>query len=294
MNDKLESRHLSFVQAAGVRTRVYDAGVGEPLVLIHGGLYGSLYSLDSFSSNLTGLGAQFRLVAFDKLGQGHTGNPAHYTFASLLEHALELIDALDLGPVHLLGHSMGALLAAQIAYERPDLARSLVLVDSNTIAPDDPRFPRGAFYRELETRIPAGAPTRAIVRMEPDEQSWATEHVSDDFLDRLLEIANLPSFREAAAAIGEVREAAWEPTLEETRRGTLGAIDYGGLPCPTLVVWGADDPSAPLPLALALFERIAAKTPRTELHVLAHAGHYCFREQPEAFDRLITAFCDGA
>ena len=54
-----------------------------------------------------------------------------------------------------------------------------------------------------------------------------------------------------------------------------------------------NDVSTPLSLALALFERISAKTPHTELHVLARAGLYCFREQPEAFDRIVTAFCTG-
>ncbi len=62
---------------------------------------------------------------------------------------------------------------------------------------------------------------------------------------------------------------------------------------PTLVVWGDNDPSAPVPLAQTLFERIARRTRDAELHVLNNAGHFCFREQPAAFNRLLVALCGG-
>jgi pimeloyl-ACP methyl ester carboxylesterase len=263
VEDRLDTRRVRFVEAAGVRTRVYEAGAGPTLVLLHGGLYGSLYSLDCFSLNLPSLERSFRVVAFDRLGQGHTAPPAgdgDYGYGPLLEHALAVVDALGV---------------------------------SNTAAPDDERFPRGAFYRELESRVPPGPPSRESVRMEPDEQSFSTGHVSDDFVARLLEIARLPTQQRALDRLRAVRDTVWEPSLDEARAGALAAIDEHGLPGPTLVIWGADDPSAPLPLAFALFERIAARTPETELHVLARAGHYSFREQPAAFERLVGAFCSG-
>jgi 2-hydroxy-6-oxonona-2,4-dienedioate hydrolase len=294
VQDGLDQRQVRFIEAAGVRTRVYEAGEGPPLVLLHGGLYGSLYSLDSFSLNLPALARRFRVVAFDKLGQGHTGSPAadaDYTYERLLEHAFAVLDDVVGAPAHLVGHSMGALLAIRLAQARPGLARTLVLVDSNTAAPDDDRYPRGAFYRDLEARTPPGPPTHATVRMEPDEQSFSRVHVTDDFVERLLEIALLPAQQHSLERLRAMRSAVWEPTLAGQKAAALAAIDAAGLPCPTLVVWGADDVSAPLPLASALFERIAAHTPATELHVLAQAGHYCYREHPAAFDRLVTSFC---
>lgn len=294
MQDGLDQRNVRFVDAAGVSTRVYEAGEGETLLLLHGGLYGSLYSLDSFSLNLPVLARRFRVIAFDKLGQGHTAAPASdadYTYERLLEHALAVVDAAVPGPAHLLGHSMGALLAIRLAQARPGLARTLVLVDSNTAAPDDDRYPRGAFYRDLEARTPPGPPTRESVRMEPDEQSYSREHVTDDLVDRLLEIALLPSQQRSLERLRAVRGDVWEPSLARNKEEALAAIASGGLGCPTLVVWGANDVSAPLPLATSLFDVIAAKTPETELHVLSRAGHYCYREQPAAFHRLVTSFC---
>ncbi len=238
MEDGLDRGRLRFVEAGGIATRVYEAGEGESLVLIHGGGFGSLYSLDGWSLNLRRLAARFRVIAFDKLGQGHTGNPeddSRYTFGRLLAHAVALLERLELGPAHLVGHSMGALLAARIALERPELARTLVIVDSNTVAPDDPRFPWTRFYAELDAKIPPGPPTRETVRIEPDLQSFSTEHVTDDFLERLLEIARRPEFEHASRRIRELRRddvdavdpAGARPHPRGDRRARPAAADAG-------------------------------------------------------------------
>ena len=294
MDDHLDAGRTRVVEADGIPTRVYEAGEGDPLVLVHGGGFGSLYSLDCWSLNLAALERQFRVVAFDKLGQGHTGNPeddSRYTFERLLAHACALLDRLDLGPAHVVGHSMGALLAARLVLDRSGLARSLTIVDSNTVAPDDPRYPWTKFYVELAARFPPGPPDRETVAIEPELQSYSREHVTDEFVDRLLEIARRAEFAEAAARILELREVIWMPSILPERARLLDEIDHGGLPVRTFVVWGADDPSAPLPLALALHERIAVRTPEADLLVLGRAGHYCFRERPRAFERALTAFC---
>ncbi len=64
-----------FRNVDGIRTRYYEAGIGEPLVLIHGGSFGSYYSADHWSLNFDGLSKHFHVYAFDKLGQGYTDNP---------------------------------------------------------------------------------------------------------------------------------------------------------------------------------------------------------------------------
>jgi pimeloyl-ACP methyl ester carboxylesterase len=290
VRDGLDERCIRYLKPGGIRTRVYDdGGDGEPLVLIHGGDFGSLYSLDAWSLVLPALARSFHVVAFDKLGQGYTADPGSesgHTWSTLFRHATLLLDELALGPAHLVGHSMGALLACRIAFERPDLARTVGVVDSNTVAADDPRYPWGAFYEDLARRVPPGPPTRESVRMEPVEQSWSDDHVTEDFLERMLAIAQF--WRQSDK---DWYDGIWMPSIIEMRRANLAQIDEHGIPLPTLVVWGADDPSAPVPLGYALFERIAARTAEAELHVLGRAGHYAFRERPHAFVRLLEAFC---
>jgi pimeloyl-ACP methyl ester carboxylesterase len=171
--------------------------------------------------------------------------------------------------------------------------RTLTIVDSNTVAPDDPRFPWTRFYVELAAKSPPGPPSRESVRIEPDAQSYSRAHVTDGLVDRLLAIARRPEFEHAAERAKALRESVWMPSIQPVREQTVADIDARGLPVPVLVVWGADDPSAPLPLAHELHARIAARTPEADLHVLGRAGHYSYRERPEAFERLLAGFCLG-
>jgi 2-hydroxy-6-oxo-6-(2'-carboxyphenyl)-hexa-2,4-dienoate hydrolase len=294
VKDRLDSQRLRVVDADGTATRVYEAGDGPPLLLVHGGDFGSLYSLDGWSLNLERFAQRFQVVAFDKLGQGHTANPESdeaYSYERLVRHALAVAEAVLPGPAHIVGHSMGALLAESIALARPDLVRSLVLVDSNTAAPDDDRYPRGAFYRELERRLGGSPPTRETVRLEPELQSFSAAHVTDDLVGRLLAIATGPAYANAHACMERLRHSQWFPSLDAERERVLATTAARGLPVPALVVWGARDPSAPLPLAHALLGHLAQSTRDCELHVLADAGHYSFREAPRAFERAVGAFC---
>jgi pimeloyl-ACP methyl ester carboxylesterase len=185
---------------------------------------------------------------------------------------------------------MGAFLAARIALDHPELVRTLVLVDTNTTAPDDPRHPWTAFYEDLAAKMPPGAPTRETVRMEPEAQSFSTEHVTDDWVDRMTAFVTSPKNREALELRHDVREG-WMGSILPARKKILEDIDAHGLPVPTLVIWAWNDLSAPWPLATALFERIVEKTTHAELHLFSHAGHYVYRERPREFERLLDAFC---
>jgi pimeloyl-ACP methyl ester carboxylesterase len=295
--DALDPRKLHFVDVGGVRTRYYEDGQGEPLVLFHGGEYGSLYTLDSWSLNLPGLAQHFHVYAPDKLGHGYTDNPAPdaYTPEALFRHARGFLEALGLRDAHLVGHSRGGFLVTWLAVERPDLARSLIIVDSQSISPDAVSGGAGDFYEQLghRRRLLEEPPTEELVRIEPDAQTYHRERVTDDFVARMLEIARLPKTREAQLRIQELRPTTWYPALFRKRDELLDRIDAEGLALPTLVIWGFDDRSAPVSLGLQLFGRLAPRAPRAELHVLNQARHYCFRDQPAAFNRLLRAFCLG-
>jgi 2-hydroxy-6-oxonona-2,4-dienedioate hydrolase len=295
-SDRLDPTRIRFVDIDGIHTRYYEDGSGEPLVLIHGGQFGSGYSLDTWSLVLPALAQHFHVYALDKLGQGYTDNPRDeaYTFETLFEHTHGFLRSLDLREAHLVGHSRGGLLITRLAQEHTGLAKSLVIVDSNTLAPEDPSFPSGAFYAEIAQRTPPGPPTPETVRLEPDAQSFSRRHVTDDFVGRLLAIARLPKSQEADERMKTLANNAWYPSLNRARAEALRQIDGSGMPAPTLVVWGMNDASAPLRIhGVPLFERIAAKTPRAELHVVNETGHYVMREQPAAFVRTVPSFCLG-
>jgi pimeloyl-ACP methyl ester carboxylesterase len=295
--DGLDRSKLRFVEIDGIRTRYYEDGAGEPLVLVHGGQFGPGYSLDCWSLNLPVLARDFHVYALDRLGQGHTDNPgadADYTFEALFRHFRRFQETLGLSGAHLVGHSRGGLTIARLALEQPQLVKKLVLVDTNTLAAEDPSFPSGAFYAEMARRTPPGPPTLATVRVEPEGQAYSTAHITEDFLSRLLEIAQLPKTAAAAQRMLAVGDPIWTPSLNGARDDTLRLIDERGLPVPTLMIWAMNDVSAPLRVhGIPLYERIAAKTPDADLHVVNHSGHYVFREQYAAFNHLVRNFCLG-
>src|SRR5205814_1581537 len=144
---------------------------------------------------------------------------------------------------------------------------------------------------DIAARTPP-QPTRQSVRMEPDEQSWSTAHVNDDFVERMYAVAMLRAKDDPTVVTA--RSQYLTTSLAPARQANLDELEERGVPVRTLIVWGADDPSARLALAYSLFERVAKHTNEVELHVLARAGHYAFREHPEAFTRLLTGFCLGS
>lgn len=294
MEDHLDEDSLRFADVDGTRTRYYaDGDPGDPpLVLVHGGQFGSSDALGSWSLNLDRLAEHFRVYAFDRIGQGFTDPPpdAAYTFETVCDHAREFVRGLDAGPVHVVGHSRGGLVAAWLACEHPDLVRTTTLVDSSTAAPV-PVEAGAQFYRKVAEKRPSGPPSLDTVRVEPAENSWGTEHVTDAFLDRRLEIARLDGTREASERMNAGGRATFFESVDAVRERFLVRIDADGMPVPSLVVWGADDPSAPIEWGLDLYQRVRTETDTAELHVVNRAGHYSFRERPRAFERTLAAFC---
>src|SRR5262249_22183584 len=85
------------VDVAGVRTRYYEAGAGEPMILVHGEGFSGHSSANVWSKNLAGLGKRFHFFAADKLASGMTGNPLGdkgYNNQGEGEHAYQIIKGM--------------------------------------------------------------------------------------------------------------------------------------------------------------------------------------------------------
>jgi 2-hydroxy-6-oxonona-2,4-dienedioate hydrolase len=239
MLDVLDRSKLHFVDVAGVRTRYYEAGAGEPMLLLHGGGFGPGYSLDAWSMVLPLLARDFHVYALDRLGQGQTDNPmslADYSFDGVYQHILAFMRLLDLRRAHLVGHSRGGLFAAHVALRESDLVRTLVLIDSSTLAGQDPPF-----YGNLP-QVPG--PSRESVRVEPEAQSFSWAHITDDFVGRLLENAQLPKTIEAQRTMAQGAAGPFNASLSEAREQAHEMIDATGFSMPTLIIWALNDVSA--------------------------------------------------
>lgn len=290
--ERCDGDHVKFVDVDGIRTRYYEDGDGETLVLVHGGDYGYASSLYSWSLNFAALSERFHVIAYDKVGQGFTAAPrsdADYTWESLYRHFRGFLRAVGVRRAYLCGHSRGALPVTWMALDEPDLVQGLVIVDSSTLAPDDEAYSAGTFYEDLERRTPPGPPTVDVERMRTAANSFGSDHATDAFCQRLVEAAIQPGLQQAKQRMQVLHKTVWLPDLNRYRAEALRRIDGSGLAMPTLIVWGADDPSARLPLSYRLYDRIRARTDRASLHVFNRAGHFSFREAPEDFNRLLLS-----
>ena len=283
--------NAKFITLDGIKTRYFEAGQGDDLVLIHGGKYGTFYSAYHWSLNFHELSKHFHVYAFDKLGMGDTDNPksdADYTMAAVIEHAWAFVKALGIKNATFAGHSRGALPAARIAVDHPELVKALVIFDSNTLPAEDPAMSYD-FYTKLEVGAPP-IPDREFILREPIANSYSQAHISEDFVQEMLRIGRLPRTLEARKKMETFLEAVFLPSMREKKYETLKLIQAGRLKAPTLIIWGVNDQSSPMKLGLDLLQVIASVVPRTEFHAFNQAGHYVFREHAGQVNQLITNF----
>jgi 2-hydroxy-6-oxonona-2,4-dienedioate hydrolase len=243
------------------------------------------------------LSQTFHVYAFDKLGMGHTDNPKtdkDYSMDATIEHARNFMTTMGIEDEEaaLIGHSRGAFVAASLAIEHPKSAKSLVIVDSNTLAPDDPSTPRN-FYTDLEKNAPV-VETKISVQREPIANSYSKRHITEDFVEDLYEVARLSKTAEARLKMRSFARATFLSDFDARKRETAAAVKAGALRTPTLIIWGRDDPSAPVGLGISLFEMLSSVVPRLELCILNQAGHYSFREQSNDFNGIVRAFIEGS
>lgn len=278
-----------YVDVGGVRTRYLEAGTGEPMLLIHGGNFGRYELAEDWAPVIGPLAETYRVLAIDKIGCGFTDNPptdADYVIGSVVQHGIDFLAALGIERAHLVGHSRGGYAVARMALERPDLARSLVIVSSSTLmAPPNAQY--DAWDREA-----AGLPTmHDQVRYLVTVNSYRGDHVDDDFVEIMAKATTLPKSVEAVEKWRAGLGRQFGQDLVERQQETQAMIRAGGLRCPTLVTWGFNDPSATMErCGVPCMELVLSSVPGAEMHIFNEAGHYCYREQPAGFTEVVTSF----
>ncbi len=299
------------VDVDGIKTSYFEGGSGEAMVLVHGGGFGSTTSANRWDPIFDHLAAYFHVYALDKLGQGYTDNPLSdddYTMEAVTRHIHRFMETLGIQKVHLAGHSRGALPAARIAVDHPEMIQTLILFDSNTLAPDDPNPPR---RRTSAATQPSTAepptPTKESIRQSflSDPDSYHKEYVTDDYVEAELRIALLPKLKEAQERMtwltsqwaqlnpekikenSRIRGRWW---YDEMKRETFVRINAGRLKSPTLIIWGFNDPGASYTLGITLYEIFSAVVDRAELHLFNQSGHNVFQEYPRETADLMVSF----
>lgn len=245
---------------------------GLPLVFLHG-IGGDA---DYWRPQLDAFAGHYRAIAWDMPGYGDSAPMEAMTFPALATAVATLFDRLAIGRAHLVGHSMGGMIAQIVARLHPDRLRSLTLVATSAavgkrtggevdeawrqrfieqrLGPLD----RGASLAELAPKI-----VRGLIGDQPDPKGLE---------QAILSMAAVPEsgYR---AAVNCLTRFDQEAGLAEIKT-------------PTLLIAGEKDPVAPP----AVMQRMADAIPVSHLEILPGSGHLANLEQPAAFNKLLDEF----
>ncbi len=281
-----------FIDVDGVRTRYYDEGDGEPLVLVHGSGFSGTASANTWALNIAGFARNFHVYAPDKLASGMTGNPASDDDLNIrgeVGHLRAFIQALGHQRVHLVGQSRGGGLAFLFTATHPEMVRTLVIVDSATAAPpagDD----RPSRRRRLFDNC---APLPDGFECQQSALYYDPSPVSEEFVEAARFMASQPKAQETERRFtAELRQRNAIITSEMNHDAYHRILTQDILQMPVLLYWAQNDPSV-LPMqAYSFFNILAETNPNARLLFTNRGGHFHYREQPEEFVHNVTSFID--
>ena len=256
---------MAEVVAGGVRHHVQRLGEGDrPVVFVHGLVMDNLSSW--YFTAATRLARIRPAVLYDLRGHGKSERPAEgYTLGRLVADLKDLLDALGVGRVSLVGNSFGGLLTLAFALSHPERVEGLFLVDA--LLPEPGWGARMAESLSLEGRRRDEVIARRF-------QSWLGRH-SARKRTRLAETAR--ALVEGTSLLDDLR-----------RSESYEDAAYRRLPMPIHALYGAASD------VRGQGERLAANAPRCNLVVLDGATHSVLWERTEDVVRALLEWArDG-
>ena len=132
----------------GVKIYYTVEGQGQPVVLIHGA-FSSADMNWRLPGTIKALAAHYQVIALDARGHGHSDKPAREEDygVEMAEDVIRLLDHLKIEKAHIVGYSMGGMIAMKVVTKHPDRARSLTLGGMGW-------FREGSPLQEFWSRIP--------------------------------------------------------------------------------------------------------------------------------------------
>jgi pimeloyl-ACP methyl ester carboxylesterase len=280
MTSQSNTASTRFVEADGTRFayRRFGDPIGTPIVLLQH-FMGNLDNYDPAITDALAMGRE--VILTDNAGVGLSTGVAPDTVAGMARDAASLIDALGLEHVDVFGFSMGGHVAQQIAVDRPELVRRLVLVGTG---------PRGG--DGMDQLPPDVVPLFRTV-YEPQDLMWlpiffspseANQAAGRRFLERIRARTEDRDVPVSAATVAAHLAAAHEWGV-----AAPDSFDYlKGVPHPTLVVNGSNDIVVPTINSYILQQNL----PNAELILFPDSNHGSHFQFTELFNRYMTDFLD--
>jgi len=258
------------VKVKGIRIYYERAGAGTPVLFITG-LGGDHQPWAPLAGQLKD---QYECITFDNRGIGQSSRPASgYTMSDLTRDTIGLLEALSISRAHIVGMSMGGLVAQNIALQQPERVLGLVLLGS--FAAGDARLNHVlASRKSMMKRMTRYEYFWAIAAWMFGLKSLERPAFIDGFAKMAASNPHPQSLRAFSQLVDGIAEFDNRAHLKEIRK-------------PTLVMVGEQDILTPPRLSRALAEGI----PGAELEIVPGVGHLCISEDTKGVaDRLLRFF----
>jgi pimeloyl-ACP methyl ester carboxylesterase len=259
----MQQRTIS-IRGGAFEAQLFEAGSGEPLLFLHG--VSDVGPSEPFLERL----AERRHVIAPRLpGFGESSGSEHLLdIHDLIYYELDLLDALGLRDLPLIGHSLGGMVAAELAAVQPERFRALVLIAPLGLW--NPAYPVADFFSMSPAEVAAATYHDPA---SPAAQAASARPEGDE--------AYIAFMLERAKSLATAAKYLWPIP----NRGLSKRLHR--IAAPTLLIWGESDRIVPLQYAADFAAAIpSARTPLT----IAEAGHIPQFEQPERVAKTIEAF----
>jgi len=269
-----------FLDTPKGKLHYHMAGDGPPLLLLHGSGPG-VSGWANFRGNLPVFARDFTTYVLDFPGFGKSysadANPLTVGPAAVLD----FLDGLGLGPLPIVGNSMGGNVAARIAAEHPERVSRLICIGGVGLSLLSPSPPEGI---KLLVEFVEN-PTRERLVQWMESMVYDTAMLTDEFVEMRWQAATDPD------APADIKKLYNRAMLEAMRKGrAFGAVNAVStltkIQAPTLVIVGRDDRVTPMEGALAAMRLVR----ECELHVLFDCGHWAMIERKDEFESTVLAY----
>ncbi|HEY6761314.1 MAG TPA: alpha/beta fold hydrolase [Baekduia sp.] len=269
------------IELHGHPVTYHRAGAGEPVLLVHG----ITSSSRTWRTVMPALAEHYDVIAPDLLGHGRSAKPrGDYSLGAYASGLRDLVVALDLPRVTIVGHSLGGGVAMQFAYQFPERLSRLVLVDSGGLGSEVHLVLRAATLPGSEYVLP-------LLFSSPLRYAGAT---AGSVLGRLGVRANA-DVRGVVEGFESLGDASARRAFVQTARSVIDpagqfvdASDrlYLAAHIPSLIVWGERDRMIPVAHGRAAHEAM----PGSRFEVFPGAGHFPFNDDPDRFVAVLHDF----
>lgn len=245
----------------------------QPILFIHGLLLAS----ESWEKQRAFFAATHKVVTFDLRGQGRSEHTRdHLDLDSLAEDAIALIEALHLGPCHLVCFSMGAFIALRIAARRPDLVATQMLIGASADAEERSNAPRYALMIALVTAFGPKPIAKRLMRILFGDTFLADPSRQAECKRWYNIVTALPRSTARAARASALRGAIWD--------------ELGAIVAPTLVISGTED----RPVRPHQGKAVADAIRGAVFMPVSDTGHAVMIERPELCNTLLSDWIAAA